>query len=314
MGIKGFESFGKEHTDRCFQSVTIRNEILVIDGKELLYQIYDACKGRTPFDQFREQAIKFYTNLRTCGIRPVIVFDGFKFGSNHEKVLNQAVKVIGEMQKFIKEEKTDGTNKLPFCRTILAEVNQELGIPFVNGVGDMDSSTAAIANLLGAKVLAKDTQYCVYNLSNGWLPADYFEWDDAEISRVGGITAKLYHIEHFSHQYNIPTNVVSYLDIFFGKNSFFPERVQSFVDQHFKEDDRQSYQRYLEIFFSWMNGNYTTDDDLIERIVDSLGNRDDQPNIQVRLEERLAFFRQPRVPPKFRLKVRMEMMSRQKRY
>uniref|UniRef100_F7BDQ8 XPG N-terminal domain-containing protein n=1 Tax=Ciona intestinalis TaxID=7719 RepID=F7BDQ8_CIOIN len=235
MGIKGFENFCKINTDRCFQSVTIRNEILVIDGSELFYHFYDACEGRAPLDQFREQAIKFYTNLRTCGIRPVIVFDGFKYGSNHEKVFNQAVKVIAEMEQFIKEEKIDGTNKLPFCRTILATVNQELGIPFVNGVGDMNSSTAAIANLLGAKVLASDTEYCVHNLSHGWLPVRYFKWnDDAEISRVGGITAKFYHIEHFSRQYNIPTNVVSYLDIFFGRKSYFPEGYfQSFVDQHF---------------------------------------------------------------------------------
>ncbi|XP_078482054.1 single-strand DNA endonuclease ASTE1-like [Ciona intestinalis] len=335
MGIKGFESFGNRDTDRCFQSVTIRNEILVIDGSELLYQIYDACKGRAPFDEFREQAIKFYTNLRTCGIRPVIVFDGFKFETNPKRYIEKRMGVIGKVRQSIEYGEAEEPKKPYLCRkmqlmgttathflkhyfntscilgTILAEVNQELGIPFVNGVGDTDSSTAAIANLLRAKVLACDTQYCVYNLNNGWLPARYFEWNnDAKINMVRGITAKLYHIEHFSHQYHIPTNVVSYLDIFFGRNSCFPEGYfQSFVDQHFRNYGHyQRYSGFINVnFFRWMDGNYTTDDKLLERIVASLGNRDDHPNIQVRLEERLAFFRHPRVPPKFRLKVREQV-------
>nr|XP_002130091.2 protein asteroid homolog 1-like [Ciona intestinalis] len=307
MGIEGFESFCKKYTDKNFQSVTIRNEILVIDGSELLYQIYNACTGRAPFDQFREQTIKFYTNLRTCGIRPVVVFDGFKFESNHEKYIKKRVEIIRRMRQSIGRGEAKEPNKSHLCGTILEEVNQELGIPVVNGAGDTDSSTAAIANLLRAKVLASDTQYCVYNLSDGCLPTRYFKSNnDAEINKEKGIQAKLYHIESFSRQYHIPSNVVSYLDIFFGRNSCFPQKFfQSFVSLRFKNNG--SYPQHLTNYFRWMADNYTTDDDLIKSIIASLGNRDDHLNIQGRLEERLASFRHPRISRRFRLKVREQV-------
>lgn len=53
-----------------------------------------------------------------------------------------------------------------------------MGVPYVVVPGDGDSVVAAVANELGGYVLANDTDFCVYNLTKGFLPLSDLDWEN----------------------------------------------------------------------------------------------------------------------------------------
>ncbi|CAK8692778.1 unnamed protein product [Clavelina lepadiformis] len=255
MGIKGFQTF-LEKNQGVLSKVKVSNTTIVIDGSELLYTLHSNCnaKGRGNYRVFREQIMKFVKNMQKCRIKPIIIFDGFKFEDNHERYIERRQIRIGRPTKAY------------FCEMVLRQTLTSLKVAWSNGRKDTDEDIAAISKLLDAPVVSNDTIFCAYNLEAGFLPLRSFKWKEV---RRGSVMAQKFQIDNFAETYNMDRQAMSAMAPIFDNNDF----------QNFVEIRQMIKVHNVSKYIDWSRRNN------LEEIVENLMSEEIRNKLQQRIEK-----------------------------
>ena len=97
MGVRGLFSFTQSNV-KCdfFQSTTLKDTCLIIDGNNLRYFLYNRMKKRNcayggEYHLYYQSVQNYFKTLLKCGIIPIVIIDG-SFEEGKKKTRNKRTK------------------------------------------------------------------------------------------------------------------------------------------------------------------------------------------------------------------------------
>ncbi|CAL8354097.1 unnamed protein product [Arctogadus glacialis] len=183
MGVKGL-CLLLEGNSQIYQDIPFRDRKLVVDGINLAHILYN----RANLDQnhggeylaFQAEVQAFFKALENCQIKAKVVIDG---GSGPSDI------------KLMSLGPEDGPSK----NTCQEDPWRSEGC-----FGEADGQLAALARELSCPVLSGDTDFYIYNLPEGVLPLDQFQWDSVKPNGARSyISCKRYTMSSFCTLFNI---------------------------------------------------------------------------------------------------------------
>ena len=179
MGVKGFLNvIDKNLSSICGPIVSIRDQLIIIDGVNLLHSLYqehhlDWANGGY-YAKLREIVLEFFGNLQSAGVRPIVVMDGAGIESHLEDVVYRRNRTIGDIHENIQKAHTsqgmeETRHFLPILSrdTFVHAVKEVSGVSLVCADGKANTTVVRLANHYGCPVLANDTNYCVFDVRGG---------------------------------------------------------------------------------------------------------------------------------------------------
>ncbi|XP_041843669.1 protein asteroid homolog 1 [Melanotaenia boesemani] len=202
MGVQGLASFMETH-GRIYLDVQFRKSRLVIDGSNLVHQLYfssglDQNHGGE-YAAFEELTESFITALRTCGIAPYVVLDGGSDSSDKklETVTKRAQDRIQRAHRAAVSGSQEGILPL-LARRVFKQTLARLEVPVAQCFMEADQEIAALASEWQCPVLSNDSDFYIFDLPAGFLPISHFRWRD--VNRAGSqsyIPCKRYYSSSF---------------------------------------------------------------------------------------------------------------------
>uniref|UniRef100_A0A6G1SH69 Protein asteroid 1 n=1 Tax=Aceria tosichella TaxID=561515 RepID=A0A6G1SH69_9ACAR len=197
MGVKGLQTFLKNNEQYLATKESLSNTSLVIDANNLLCLLYTrTCLDRNS-DQHRNdiyggdlvfyaQNVKeFFESLDKCKITPILVFDGSVIGkaalkefvaSKENEVYQRGLERFNRA-KTADEFSFDGDLLLPqTINIVFRNIANDAGIQRIQAPYEADSHIARVANELNCPVLTNDSDFIIYDLKQGFLMLDSFEY------------------------------------------------------------------------------------------------------------------------------------------
>ncbi|CAL8249836.1 unnamed protein product [Boreogadus saida] len=207
MGVQGLWSL-LEGNNRIYQEFQFRDSKLVVDGSSLAHHIYNMAN----LDQnhggeylaFQAEVQTFFKALDNCQIKAYVVIDGSSGPSdiklNHRMDLQRTR--VKKIPDALKGGKMDFYAL--FSTTVFEQTLNNMKVPLVRCIGQADGQLAALASEWRCPVLSTDTDFYIYDLPEGVLPLDHFQWDSVIASGARSyISCKRYTTSSFCSLFNI---------------------------------------------------------------------------------------------------------------
>ncbi|CAL8248798.1 unnamed protein product [Lota lota] len=180
MGVKDLTSL-LEGNSKIYQDINFKDSKLVVDGGNLLYHLYN----KSNLDQnhggeylaFQVQIQTFFKNLEKCGIKPYVVMDG-GVGTSDIKLKTRMDRQEGLLQNI--PDALNGKSMgifPPFTFSVFEQTLSQMKVPLVKVFGEADCQLAALAREWRFPVLSGDSDFYIYDLPEGVLPLDHFQWN-----------------------------------------------------------------------------------------------------------------------------------------
>ena len=164
--------------------INLKNRLLIIDGNSMMYYIYDkAVKDdkklpmknqltKTPFgyDGYRKILYEVFSQFKNKCAGVTVVFDGVY--QRHKRR-----RADPERTSSIRYAPLSGCgNRKPsLFKHQMNGVLKDLGIERINARGEADPMIVALAKERNAVVVAGDSDYHLYDLSQGYVPLRYLD-------------------------------------------------------------------------------------------------------------------------------------------
>ena len=197
-----------EGNSQIYTNIHFRDSKLVVDGSSLAHHIYNMAN----LDQnhggeylaFQVDVQAFFKNLADCGIKPYVLLDG---GSGPSDIkLNRRMDLQRKRVKKIPDALKGGKMDFYalFTTTVFEETLNDMKVPLIRCFGQADGQLAALAREWCCPVLSTDTDFYIYDLPEGVLPLDHFQWDSVKASGARSyISCKQYTTSSFCTLFNI---------------------------------------------------------------------------------------------------------------
>ncbi|KAL4009637.1 hypothetical protein ACER0C_003489 [Sarotherodon galilaeus] len=191
----------------CCEEVNIEKVDVIIDGAALYYFLYfksdpkldQRCGGDYP--GFKDEVSKFFQTLRDCGVTPYVILDG---ASDPDKKKTCVVRLDNKLRKAkkIADGLPDAGDDIlpPLIKDVFIEILGEEHIKFEQCLEEADPKIISLANEKKCAVLSGDTDFCIYDVHNGFLHLDNFLWKN---KMDGKIPAKLYKLPKFCEYHKL---------------------------------------------------------------------------------------------------------------
>jgi hypothetical protein len=298
MGIVGLTTFINGLNDkekRMFDVIRLHNTPLVIDGTNLLHQVYFTnkikCEYNGNYDELKQKLEAFFVLLKQCHIEPYVLLDGAR-DVNNEKFLTILERTKDRIQKFtistsdltlLDDIKSSNKNQEQFfvskyllplnANLILHEVLVDLKVKFFQCKFEADYSVAQLANILNAPVLSLDSDFYVFDLTHG-----YISFDNLDLNRMIDdhddtyLDAKLYKLDNFLDYFGLNTQLkkrLLYVFVLLCGNDYINQNEFANLKQTFINENNNSkslfhsrYQRwnYFKKVLAWLSQFHTLDD------------------------------------------------------
>lgn len=207
MGVKGLQTFLKNNEQYLSTRINLSNTSLVIDANNLLCLLYTKFCLDGKHEQHRsdiyggdlvfygETVKQFFENLEKCNIVPILVFDGSVIGkkalkefvASKEKEVYQRGLERFERAKRANEFSFDGDLLLPqTINIVFRNVANEAGVQRIQTPYEADAHIARVANELNCPVLTNDSDFIIYDLKQGFVMLDFFEYETPVTSSKPG--------------------------------------------------------------------------------------------------------------------------------
>ena len=197
-----------EGNSQIYTNIHFRDSKLVVDGSSLAHLLYkmanlDQNQGGE-YLAFQAAVQAFFKNLADCGIKPYVLLDG---GSGPSDIkLNRRMDLQRKRVKKIPDALKGGKMDFYalFTMTVFEQTLNNMEVPLVRCVGEADGQLAALAREWCCPVLSTDTDFYIYDLPEGVLPLDHFQWDSVKASGARRyISCKRYTTSSFCSLFNI---------------------------------------------------------------------------------------------------------------
>ncbi|XP_059909178.1 protein asteroid homolog 1-like [Gadus macrocephalus] len=211
MGVKGLwsllEDYSKTNSE-IYEDIHFRDSKLVVDGSILAHLLYKMAN----LDQnhggeylaFQAEVQTFFKTLDKCQIKAKVVIDG---GSGPSDIkLNHRMDRLRTRVKRIPDALKGGKRDFYalFTTTVFEETLNDMKVPMARCFGEADGQLAALAREWCCPVLSRDSDFYIYDLPEGVLPLDQFQWDSVKPSGARSyISCKRYTMSKFCALFNI---------------------------------------------------------------------------------------------------------------
>nr|XP_055066937.1 protein asteroid homolog 1-like [Misgurnus anguillicaudatus] len=187
MGVQGLKTY-IEKKQHILMDWSFRESKLIIDGCNLYFNLYfnselDQIHGGE-YDAFEDRITQFFTNLKDCDIQPYVVIDG---GGDYtdKKLETLKSRYKGKIRMANKLSIGQKGRCLPLLtKYVFAQTLHKLKVPFVQCFEEADGEIAALANQWNCPVLSDDSDFYIFNLKAGLLPAENFLWTNVKVNRA----------------------------------------------------------------------------------------------------------------------------------
>ncbi|CAL8237467.1 unnamed protein product [Arctogadus glacialis] len=207
MGVQGLWSLLEEY-NQIYQDIHFRDSKLLVDGTNLAHLLYN----RANLDQnhggeylaFQAEVQAFFKTLDNCQIKSKVVIDG---GSGPSDIkLNHRMDRQRTRVKKIPDALKGGEKGFYalFTTTVFEQTLNDMKVPLVRCFGEADGQLAALAREWCCPVLSRDSDFYIYDLPEGFLPLDHFQFDSVKTSGARSyISCKRYTTSSFCTLFNI---------------------------------------------------------------------------------------------------------------
>ncbi|XP_066483323.1 protein asteroid homolog 1 isoform X2 [Tiliqua scincoides] len=208
MGIHGLMSYVGEHKE-FFVDLQLRNTKIIIDGSNLFHRLYfdsdlDMRRGGD-YDSFTDIVHKFFETLALCNIQPYVVLDGGR-DMWDKKLTTIKERMQDKIRSAYSLSRGGGGSVLPLLtRDVFKQSLIQLQVPFVQCFSEADRSIVSLANQLNCPVLTTDSDFCIFDLSAGYCPLNYFQWRNictGKDSKDCYIPARCFLLERFCRHFS----------------------------------------------------------------------------------------------------------------
>ncbi|CAH1779742.1 unnamed protein product [Owenia fusiformis] len=184
MGVKGLTTF-IDTNQELLEDTKLCKTKLILDGNNVYHFVYYNYRVAHAYGgdylQYRNSVDSFFKSLLTCDIEPYVIFDG-----GYEKDDRKLQTILGRARSRISSSnQIVAGNGSPRIMPILAyevfcEVIKELGIQHRTCDYEADGEIASLANYFNCPVLSNDSDFCVFDLTAGYIPLDYVNFKPAK--------------------------------------------------------------------------------------------------------------------------------------
>ena len=168
MGVRGLFSFFQNNHDDFFVQHDLYNSLLVIDGNNLRYHLYNTCPRKHccfggDYDKYYKHVLLFFRNLISCQIKPIVVIDG-SFDEAKKKTLWQRAR--DQIQAGVSCTPHNTIGVLPlFAKEVFFQAIRDVSeVMLIQDFYEADSKIASIASSLKCPVLSNDSDFFVFNV------------------------------------------------------------------------------------------------------------------------------------------------------
>ena len=168
MGVRGLFSFFQNSHDNFFVQKDLKDSLLVIDGNNLRYHLYNTCPKRNccfggDYDKYYKHVLNFFQNLISCGIKPVVVIDG-SFEDAKRKTLWQRAR--DQIQAGVNCNPNSPMNVLPLMakEVFFQAIKDVKETVLIQDFYEADSKIALLSSALKCPLLSNDSDFFVFNV------------------------------------------------------------------------------------------------------------------------------------------------------
>ena len=168
MGVRGLFSFFENNHDKFFVQKDVNNTILIIDGNNLRYHLFNTCAKKNchfggDYEKYYKHVCTFFRQLLSCGITPIVVMDG-SYDDAKRKTLWQRTR--DQIQAGIHCAPTNSLIVLPLMakEVFLHAIKSFDEIILIQDFYEADSKIALISSTLNCPVLSNDSDFFVFNV------------------------------------------------------------------------------------------------------------------------------------------------------
>ena len=168
MGVRGLFSFFQNSHDNFFVQKDFQGSLLIIDGNNLRYHLYNTCPKRNScfggdYDKYYKHVLTFFENLSLCGITPIVVMDG-SFENAKRQTLWQRLR--DQIQAGINCTPSNAINVLPLIakEVFFHSIKEVTTAVLIQDFYEADSKIALLASTLKCPVLSNDSDFFVFDV------------------------------------------------------------------------------------------------------------------------------------------------------
>ncbi|XP_038566271.1 protein asteroid homolog 1 [Micropterus salmoides] len=276
MGVKGLATLLDSHRE-IYRDVRFRQRRLVIDGCNLIYQLYfqsglDQNHGGE-YAAFEELIEKFIKALRECLITPYVVMDG---GTDQtDKKLETLTQRAKDRARRAHQAMVSGRqeNILPqMFKLVFKQTLTRLQIPLAQCFGEADQEIAALANEWECPVLSNDSDFYIFDLPAGLLPISHFQWQAVKKSGSQSyIPCKSYNASSFCTLFNIQRQLLPIFAALAGNDYVKLQKMESSISwAQFSRESSGTPGHHLEGLIGWLRG-FQQPQEALEAVLGLLG-------------------------------------------
>ena len=205
MGIRGLTTYIKQHSSEYLENIELHDTLLVIDGNNLMCHLYNnpasncsSCFGGD-YNVFNRCCEKFFTLLKRCRIRPLVIFDG---GHERRKLntIKRRLRSKIQVTKLISPSK-DLCNFPLMIKENFINVLIKMKIEFAQTLFEADDIIASLARQLNCPVLSNDSDFFIYDVQYIPYPSVKHQIKFDQENKIAYIQAKKYSIDYFLEKF-----------------------------------------------------------------------------------------------------------------
>ncbi|XP_028395548.1 protein asteroid homolog 1-like [Dendronephthya gigantea] len=234
MGVRGLTKYvdtlpcGKHGV---WEFDELRDTNLIIDGCGLYYHIYNDSnhlniKYGGQYKQLQDKVKEFIVMLQSNNVVPYVVIDGIM--TKDEKKFHTSLKRNQDRVKQMEDMwGTSSTSDMVIpllVQIAFVQVLQELGVKYAVADFEADCEIASLANELDAPVMAKDSDFYIFNIKGGYIPFQQYNFS------CGNITVKKFKFQNFAKYLGIDPGMLPLLASLIGNDYVSHKMLQPFMD------------------------------------------------------------------------------------
>ncbi|KAL5243711.1 hypothetical protein ACI65C_011121 [Semiaphis heraclei] len=198
MGIPGLTSFINRNSTQYFESLQLKDTLVIIDGYALtnfLYRLYE--NQTSAFGGEYDVLAKVYTDFiklfMRCNVIPIFVFDGAYEQRKMETIMSRMSQRIVSYGQSVKSSEC-----MPmFGSDIIFDILNDMDIPHINCDFEADAEIVALAKLLDCPVISRDSDFYINTVP--YIPLDKIILDLD--SNVKVINCQVYRVQKLLNEF-----------------------------------------------------------------------------------------------------------------
>ncbi|XP_028395372.1 protein asteroid homolog 1-like [Dendronephthya gigantea] len=208
----------------------LRDTNLIVDGRGLCYYIHSSnrldMKYGGQYQQLQDKVREFVAKLQSNNVVPYVVFDGImtKDEKKFHTKLKRKQKCVKRMKAMWSSRSSTNDVVIPCLAQIaFVQVLQELDVKYAVADFEADCEIASLANELDAPVMAKDSDFYIFNIKCGYIPFPHYNFS------CRNTTVKKFKFQNFAKHLGIDPGMLPLFASLIGNDYVSEDVLEQFM-------------------------------------------------------------------------------------